>query len=127
MHIQLEVPEKYSIQSYDTHKLMIDSKIYEYNLIVSQQEIIQNWQIETIDQLSKKSIAPLLKYSPKIILIGHNQLQHLLPSTLKLELVNDKISLECMSIAAACRTFNILLNEHRAVALGIVFAPHLSQ
>ena len=36
-------------------------------------------------------------------------------------LSQQRIGIECMSIGAACRTYNILLSEHRAVVAGFIF------
>lgn len=121
MHINLEARDKHTVRAYDERELLIDSIHYKGNLIVSSHEIITPWSIETILELGEESLLPLIKYQPKVVLIGHN-LQGKFPSSSVIQHLAQKgIGLECMSIGAACRTFNVLLSEQREVALGIIF------
>ncbi|CEK10699.1 MTH938/NDUFAF3 family protein [Legionella hackeliae] len=121
MHINLEANDKHTIQAYSEKMLQIDSAVYNQSLIVSSHEIITDWAIKTINDLNEDTLWPLLKYQPKIILLGHNQ-QGRFASPLLVDMLAKKgIGLECMSIGAACRTFNVLLSEQREITLGIIF------
>ena len=67
----------------------------------------------------------LLLYEPELIIIGLDQAE--LATNLSLiaaqsSLQSRDIPIEFMSIGAACRTFNILLSENRAVVMGVRFA-----
>ena len=121
MQINLEAKDKHTVQSYSDSELRINSNLYHSNLIVSAHEIIEDWSIKTIQDLNEDSLTPLLRYEPKIIIIGHNQLGKFAPLSVMQTLSKDRIGLECMSIGAACRTFNVLLSEQRDVVLGIIF------
>nr|HAT8713352.1 hypothetical protein [Legionella jordanis] len=121
MHINLEANDKHSIQAYTEHEVRIDSINYQSSLIVNSQEIIANWPIRRIQELDEQSLQPLLQWQPKIILIGHGQTGHFPSAPTLKTLMKFGIGLECMSIGAACRTFNVLLNEQREVALGLIF------
>ncbi len=61
----------------------------------------------------------LLQLQPEVILIGYNGHNKLLIELIQ-DLAKKKIGLECMSIGAACRTFNILLSEGRKVVAGFI-------
>lgn len=121
MHINLETNEPNSIQAYTDKEIKIDSVSYQTNLIVSRAEIINDWSVNSIQQLDEASLAPLLQYQPKIVIIGHNQQGKFPPMTTMQKLSKMRIGLECMSIGAACRTYNVLLGEQREVVLGIIF------
>ncbi|KTD26192.1 Mth938-like domain-containing protein [Legionella maceachernii] len=121
MHINLETADKHSVQSYSDHEIKVDSIVYQTNLIVSSHEIITDWPINNILQLNEESIAPLLQYNPNIVVIGHKQQGQFPPPAIFAALSKQRIALECMSIGAACRTFNILLSEFREVVMGIIF------
>ncbi|ASQ45897.1 Mth938-like domain-containing protein [Legionella clemsonensis] len=121
MHINLETNDQHTIQGYSEKALQIDSINYSSNLIVSSHEVITDWSIKGIRELNEELIRPLLKYQPKIILIGHNQQGQFAPFPVVEMLAKKGIGLECMSIGAACRTFNVLLSEQRAVTLGVIF------
>lgn len=121
MQINLETKHRNSIQSYGTKEVQIQDKRYCGNLIVGQEAIVSPWNIVDVSELTETSLMPLLELNPKIILIGHNAINKYPPGSLISYLANRKIGLECMSIGAACRTFNVLLGESREVVLGIIF------
>lgn len=119
MQINQEAADDNSIQAYSGHELKINSELYQSSLILSRHEIIA-WPITSIEQLDEKSLELLLRHDPKIVLIGHNQQGKLAPVSIIQELAKRQIGLETMSIGAACRTFNLLLNEHREVVIGVI-------
>ncbi|ARG97559.1 Mth938-like domain-containing protein [Legionella micdadei] len=120
MHINLETADKHSIQSYSDNEIKVDSIVYQTNIIVSSHGIIPNWNIDSILELNEESLVPLLQYNPNIVLIGHNQQGQFPPLSTLTALSKKRIALECMSIGAACRTFNILLSELREVVIGLI-------
>jgi uncharacterized protein len=124
MHINLEAPIKYAIESYSEIEIKIDSDIYSHSLVVSHNEIIPNWHITTIDELNESHLSILLRHKPDVIIIGHKQLGKFAPKTIRQWLSTQRIGLESMSIGAASRTYNVLLSEQRNVVLGVIFASH---
>lgn len=123
MQIDREPPAPYSIQSYSDTEITLNNQSYSDSVIISRQRIISPWAIHSIFELSKASLNPLLLEKPEVILLGHAKGVIPLPMPLIEYLANQRIGIEIMSIGAACRTFNVLLNEQRAVVLGIVFGP----
>lgn len=121
MHINLETSDQHTVQAYSDTEIKINSTVYQHNLIVSSQEIIENWQIAEIGELNEQNLLNLLKFKSEIILIGHNQTGQFAPMLIRQQLTCQRIALESMSIGAACRTFNVLLSEERAVVLGVIF------
>lgn len=120
MYLNLEAGEKHSIQGYSEQEITVDSQTYQQSLIISSQEIISDWPVKTILELNEETINPLLRYNPKIILIGHNQSGQFPPLSLVHTFLQQQIGFECMSIGAACRTYNVLLSELREVVVGII-------
>ncbi|WP_019217069.1 Mth938-like domain-containing protein [Legionella tunisiensis] len=120
MHISLETVDQHTIQSYSENEIRIDAISYQSSLIVNRHELITNWPIHTVNELDAELLVPLLKHQPRIVLIGHNNQGQLVSFPIIQTLAQQGIGLECMSIGAACRTFNVLLSEHREVVLGII-------
>jgi uncharacterized protein len=124
MHISLEKPEQYAVQAYGTNQLQINSIIYETSLIVSRQEIISGLEIKHLQEMNDDYMKLLLKHTPEIIIIGH-QNTGVLPAMDKVAHLSQLgIGMECMSLGAACRTYNVLLAEERNVVLGIILNAH---
>lgn len=123
MEIQLESAEPHTIRTYSDHSIVVGQITLDQSCIISQQSIQSAWQIQHIDELSADHLAALLQDAPDVIIIGHADTPRALPMIAS-ELSRQKIGIECMSIGAACRTFNVLLGEQRAVVLGIIFSQN---
>jgi uncharacterized protein len=121
MQINLEAAEEHAIQTYTDHQIQINSIIYERSLIVSRKEIITDIAITNIQELDEQYLDLLLQCKPELIIIGHNNLGSLPPMKIISQLSQKRIGMECMSIGAACRTYNILLSELRGVVAGFIF------
>lgn len=121
MHINQEIAEQHAVQAYSDNKIQINSIIYENSLIVSKKEIISDLTINNIQQIDEQYLNLLLQFKPEIIIIGHNELGKFPSLTIISQLSQMGIGLESMSIGAACRTYNVLLGEHREVVAGFIF------
>jgi uncharacterized protein len=121
MDINLEAQELHAIKSYNDLSVTINNIIYNESIVVSQDQIIPNLAIKFITELSIDSIEPIIKNIPEVIIVGHKNLNQQIPANTSVHLANLRIGLECMSIGAACRTFNVLLSESRKVVLLIIF------
>ncbi len=121
MEIQLESTEPHTIRSYSDQSILVGQTTLYQSCIINKQAIQTDWSIRHIDELNADHIAALLQYQPEVILLGHAGPATFLPSFAS-DLSRQRIGLECMSIGAACRTFNVLLAEYRVVVLGIILA-----
>jgi len=121
MHISLESNDKHAVQSYSDTEIRINSNDYHKNLIVNADEIITDWPVKSIKMLDIEALTLVLDLKPEIIIIGHSQTGQFAPFPSMQFLSQQRIGLECMSIGAACRTYNVLLSELRNVVLGIMF------
>lgn len=121
MEIQLESIEPNTILSYHESSILVGQTTLSQSCILSKHAIVPNWPIQNIDELDWDHMNTLLQYQPDVILIGHASGPKLLLEFAS-ELSHKKIGIECMTIAAACRTYNVLLCEQRAVVLGMIFA-----
>ena len=121
MHIQLETPSKNTIRSYTSEHVTIDTHKFTQSVIIGKDTIVNKWPVYSLQELNETSLAPLLNLKPEIIIIGHQQSNAYLPITVIEYLSRLRIGIECMSLGAACRTFNLLLDEQRKVVVGIIF------
>ncbi len=121
MQIQLEAHETHTIQAYSDTEIKINHILYHSNLILSRHTLITPWIIQETSQTSTQ----LLDLNPEVIILGTHTPDKLrrLESiqTLIQQLCEKQIGVECMTLDAACRTFNILLSEHRQVVAGFIF------
>lgn len=120
MHINLELAEKHAIQAYSDSSIQINSINYERSLIVSRTEIITNVIINCIEELNNEFLQLLTQFNPEVVIIGHTKTGKFPSLSVMRDLAEQRIGMECMSIGAACRTYNVLLGEHRNVVAGFI-------
>jgi uncharacterized protein len=121
MHIQLESHEIHSIQSYTNDSIKINGIIYQKSIIVSRNTIITDVNVERIQELNEEHLKDVINQNPNIVIIGHQE--NISPLTMPcfLPLLSNGIAVEPMTVGAACRTYNVLLNEHREVVCLFIF------
>ena len=121
MQINLEQPDSHSIQAYSDDTLKINDNWYTQNIVVNKESIIPDWTSKSIQDIQITDIDAILALEPEIIIFGHNSRDAFPSNTLVAEVAKQRIGLESMSIAAACRTYNVLLGENRKVVLAIIW------
>jgi uncharacterized protein len=121
MHINLEAAENNAVQAYSDNQIQINSIVYGRSLIVSKEEIITDLTIKNIQDINEQYLQQLLQSKPEVIIIGHENTGKFPPIEIISQLSQQQIGIESMSIGAACRTYNVLLSEHRAVVAGFIF------
>ena len=121
MHINKESQDPHTISSYSDKSIMISQKIYTQSIIISTTTLINPWHITHILDITSLDITQMLALNPEIIILGHLQLNLAFPLELRQILAQQKVGIECMSIGAASRTFNVLLSEKRRVVAAMIF------
>lgn len=72
--------------------------------------------ITTAADLTAQSLAPLWRVEPRIVLLGGSGFDAGSLKLLRRALAARQAGLEVMDLGAACRTYNVLAQEGRAVA-----------
>ncbi len=121
MQIQKEARDTYTVQAYDDTSIKIDDVVYHSSLIVSRDTLISPWEIATPMGLNEALLQPILALNPEVIILGASQSDTLRALEVVKQLCEKQIGVECMSLGAASRTFNLLLSEHRHVVAGFIF------
>lgn len=121
MQISLEDANSHSVQAYGKNQIQINSIIYEASLIVSREEIISELAIKSVTEMDEAYLELLTSLKPELIIIGHDQIGQFPPMSMIAQLSKLRIGIESMSLGAACRTYNVLLGEDRAVVAGFIF------
>ncbi|NOZ53554.1 MAG: hypothetical protein GXP08_10505 [Gammaproteobacteria bacterium] len=82
--------------------------------------LIDDWPPQSVKQLSDDNLKLIVALAPEMILLGTGNTLQFPASHLTVELMAQGIGVEIMTTPAACRTYNILVNENRNVALAIL-------
>ena len=117
---QQTTPNVNTIRATGPNYIRINSESYSSSLIVTPDSIENNWPIDHPEQLNIEIVKQLLGFQAEIILIGTGHKHHLLDPLLYVEATRQGIGIEIMTTEAACRTYNILLGEDRAVLAALI-------
>ncbi len=91
-----------------------------YPVIVTRDAVLDGWRPPAVGELSIGDFEALLALEPEIVLLGTGNRRCLPPPALQAEFAARGIGLEVMDTRAACRTYNVLLGEFRAVAVALI-------
>ena len=98
----------------------INKQRYTRNLIVMADKLILDWQATDFANLTEMHFEELLDLKPEVVLLGTGEKHQFLHPKVAQTLTKNNIPLECMTTAAACRTYNILMSEGRHVAVALL-------
>ncbi len=112
--------EQNIFSGYGDGYVMINQKRYEQNLIVFPDHIIENWSVQTLEQLEFAHFDCLLPHQPEIVLLGTGTRLSFPHHSLLNQLIKSGIGIEVMDTKATCRTYNILVEEERRVAAALL-------
>ncbi len=114
------------IRSYGDGIITIGAQQFTRPCLVSPRALQPDWSATSIAQLTLEQLQPLISApangaapAPSIVLLGAEGPQQWPEAALRQLCRAKGIALECMNLGAACRTYNILASEERAVIAGL--------
>ena len=113
------------ITAYDDDYIAINRQQYTSSLIVMPELVINDWASSenktlTFDTLTAADFEKIAQLNPEVVLLGTGKTHRFLHPKVSARLSEQGIALECMTTAAACRTYNILMSEGRNVAAALL-------
>jgi uncharacterized protein len=112
--------EGYVITAYDDTSISINGKSFSDSLIITADQLEENWDIQAIHTLQQSHVDKLLAFEPELIIIGTGSSLIFPAAEIYAAIINRGIGIEFMDTAAACRTYNILVSEGRNVVAGLI-------
>jgi uncharacterized protein len=96
---------------------------HEHSLLVPWQGEVQRWAPARIDQLTAAHFEQVLALRPELVIFGSGPQHRFVPPALMRCLIDARIGCETMNTGAACRTYNVLASEGRAVLAALLLDP----
>ena len=96
------------IRSYAPGEVRVGERVLNANCIVTADALIENW--------NPADFEAVFALRPDVVLLGAGEIQQFPPRKMRDAFESRRIALEAMTLGAACRTFNILVQEGRKVA-----------
>jgi uncharacterized protein len=117
-------PRIHLVRSYGEGAVTINTERLTQPLLVSPTRLEPRWNVDTFEALCTsdalaQKLEPLLNFGASIVILGAGQTQPVPSSQLRAVFRARQIGLECMTLGAACRTYNVLAAEQRPVVAGL--------
>ena len=119
MQLTRDSGTQHIIRAWEPGRIRIGERWLAGNVIVGADALIEGWTSTAPGALTIDDLAPALAFAPTILLLGTGTDKFLPDVELMAVLAEQRVGLEIMSTPAACRTFNVLLQEHRRVVVAL--------
>jgi len=101
--------------------IIVNGAEYRESTVVPWRGTVAPWGADDFDALSADHFATLAALAPELVIFGSGSRLRFPKPVLLQPLMARRIGFETMDTAAACRTYNVLLAEGRAVVAALLF------
>ena len=112
------------LTAYSEAYIEINKQRFGHSLIVMPELCLHDWDVKHSTEIGLSQVAKLIElhrsHKIEVLLLGTGEKQHFLTGAPYFALAEKGITIECMSTAAACRTYNILMSEGRQVMAALM-------
>jgi uncharacterized protein len=121
MKLTVDAPASANIiRAYTPSGFRIGQRDCSGSVIVSARALIENWRPREMAELTAADLEPALALEPEVLLIGSGARQVFPAPELLAVLHRSRVGFEVMNTGAACRTYNVMLAEGRAVVAALM-------
>lgn len=107
------------IRRYAAREIVVSDTTFAGSVIVTATKTIHDWAPEDFSALEPAHLDIVLALQPEIVLLGSGTEQRFPPAAIVAHMARAGVGMETMDTGAACRTYNVLLAEGRAVAAAL--------
>ena len=108
------------ISRHDERRVWVGATAFDTSLVVPWQGEVLAWRAPRFEALTAAHFERIVALAPEVVIFGSGKrLRFPHPSLLR-ALIEARIGVETMDTAAACRTYNVLASEQRAVAAALL-------
>jgi uncharacterized protein len=104
------------IRGYGPGEVRIGELVHHAPCIVTAQQLVLDWQVRDVASLVVADLDVIFALKPDVVLLGTGARQIFPERVIRQAFAAHRVGLEVMDLGAACRTYNILVQEERRVA-----------
>jgi uncharacterized protein len=120
MKFSLEASSRVNlIRAYSPAEIRVGEQSLRASCIVTADALISDWKPASYAELAPPHLETILALQPEVVLLGTGATQRFPPASIRSVFSARGVALEVMDLGAACRTFNILVQEERRVAAAL--------
>lgn len=108
-----------TVRAYDAGGFLVGDRRVTSPVVLCGERVDVDLLPAEFDQLDEMHVDRLCALGTDLLLIGTGERQRFLPQSLMARILERGIGCEAMDSAAACRSYNVLVSESRAVAVAL--------
>jgi uncharacterized protein len=101
------------VRAYSRTELRIGEELVRSSCIVSADRLITDWPPARLEALALGHLQTIFELQPEVVLLGTGERQRFPAADIRAAFAGRGVGLEVMDLGAACRTYNILVQEER--------------
>ena len=105
------------------HAITVVDRVLTSSFLLAPNRLVDDWPVLSPDQFNVAATEALLELEPEVVLLGTGSRQVFPPREAQVALLRQRVGIEVMDNAAACRTYNLLAGEGRRVIAAIILPP----
>ncbi len=103
------------VRGYAPGTVRVGDRVVAKHFILAADALITEWEAPSAAELSLEHLDPVFELKPEVVLLGTGHTQRFPSTRVREAFASRGIGLEAMDLGAACRTYNILVQEERRV------------
>lgn len=119
LHLQTNTTQRL-FTGHGTNYVAVNGHRFEQALVVTADALRTDWPATDFASLTAAHFDYFLDLQPEVLLFGTGAQQHFAHPNLYRELIHAGVAIEFMDTPAACRTYNILVDEGRRVVAAVL-------
>ncbi|NDY90614.1 Mth938-like domain-containing protein [Ideonella livida] len=102
-----------AVSRLETGRIWVLLQPFEHGVVVPWQGAVSDWPARQAEDIQADHLQALVALQPELVILGTGARQRFLSASVLRPLIEARIGYELMDTAAACRTYNVLVNEGR--------------
>jgi uncharacterized protein len=107
----------------DAGTIWVGGNAYTHSLLVPSEGEVLVWPPSCVAELAAEHFEQALALQPELVIFGSGRRLQFVAAQLLRCLIEQRVGVETMDTAAACRTYNVLAGEGRRVLAALLLAP----
>jgi uncharacterized protein len=109
------------IRSYRNGELRVGEQVFHRSCILTPDTVIPEWRPTKVEDLLESDLEILFAQKPEVVLLGTGDRLVFPPVAIRGAFAKARVAVETMDMGAACRTFNVLVQEGRRACAALLF------
>ncbi|WP_439114632.1 Mth938-like domain-containing protein [Hydrogenophaga sp.] len=123
MKLHADKLDSQSITAYGEGWIAVNGQRHTQSLVLTSSGQLVPWACNRFEDLTEahfSTLTDVMPETPELVIFGSGSKLRFLPPALLRSLIGQRIGVETMDTAAACRTYNILASEGRRVVAALL-------